>query len=123
MRPGYKGLKLSPILRKDTSYPNIKTCKLNYLQPQLVINYSNIPCSYYSQPKLVLAHKMYGFPYLDYSGIFGISNRDNYVILNKSYEDFTKLHKFLSTKFIRTIFESTRYRMSYLEKYIFDITN
>ena len=32
-----------------------------------------------------------------------------------------KLYKFLSTNFIRTIFEATRYRMSYLEKYIFDI--
>lgn len=121
MRPGYKGLKLSSFYCRDTPYPNIKTCKLNYLQPQLVVNYSNISCSYYKKPKLVLAHKMHGFPYLDYSGMFGISNRDNYVILNKSYEDFIKLHKFLSTNFIRTIFEATRYRMCYLEKYIFDI--
>ena len=68
---------------------------------------------------------MYGFPYVIIV-LFGISNRDNYVILNKSYKDFTRLHKFLSTKFIRTIFESKRYRMSYLEIYydiIPDITN
>ncbi len=121
MRPGYKGLIVKSKHSKFTTFRNIKTCKLNNLQPKLIINYSNIPCSYYNKPKLVLAHKMYGFPYLDYSGIFGISNRDNYVILKKSYPDFVKLHKFLSTNFIRTIFEATRYRMSYLEKYIFDI--
>ena len=120
MRPGYKGLKLSYNCSIDCSYPNIKTCKLNKLKPKLVINYSNKPCSYHLKPKLVLAHKMYGFPFLDYNGVFGISNRDNYVILNKSYNDFVKLHKFLSTNFIRTIFKATRYRMSYLEKYIFD---
>lgn len=121
MRPGYKGYHFSPQYNFKTPHPNIKTCKLNKLQPYLVINYSNIPCHYYKKPKLVLAHKMYGFPYLDYSGNYGISNRDNYVILNKSYQEFTRLKQFLSTRLIRTVFEATRYRMSYLEKYIFDI--
>ena len=121
MRPGYKGLTLSPSLTGKHPYPNIKTCKLNYLQPQIVVNFSNIPCSYFDKPKLVLAHKMHGFPYLDFGGLFGISNRDNYVILNKTYQEFSLLHNYLSTNFIRTLFESTRYRMSYLEKYIFEI--
>ena len=35
MRPGYKGLTLSPSLTGKHPYPNIKTCKLNYLQPQM----------------------------------------------------------------------------------------
>ena len=121
MRPGYKGLVVGPKLCKDTPYPNIKTCILNGLQPQLVINFSNIRCQYYEKPKLVLAHKMYGFPFLDISGCFGISNRDNYVILNKNESEFIKLKQFLSTNFIITMFESTRYRMKYLERHIFDM--
>ena len=114
MRPGYKGLVVGPKLCNETPYPNIKTCTLNGLQPQLVINFSNIRCQYYEKPKLVLAHKMYGFPFLDISGCFGISNRDNYVILNKNESEFIKLKQFLSTNFIITMFESTRYRMKYL---------
>ena len=31
----------------------------------------------------------------DISGCFGISNRDNYVILNKTNEEFIKLKNFL----------------------------
>tara|TARA_B100001093_G_scaffold520256_1_gene613996 strand:+ start:10812 stop:12143 length:1332 start_codon:yes stop_codon:yes gene_type:complete len=121
MRPGYKGLVLGPSLNGNTGYPNIKSCILNGLQPQLVINFSNIKCEYCGIPKLVLAHKMYGFPYPDLDGLFGISNRDNYVILNKTKPDFLKLYKFLSTNFIITIFEATRYRMKYLERYIFEM--
>jgi hypothetical protein len=64
---------------------------------------------------------MYGFPFLDISGCFGISNRDNYVILNKNESEFIKLKQFLSTNFIITMFESTRYRMKYLERHIFDM--
>ena len=121
MRPGYKGLVLGPTLNGITGYPNIKSCILNGLQPQLVINFSNIKCEYCGVPKLVLAHKMYGFPYPDLNGLFGISNRDNYVILNKTNEEFIKLKQFLSTNFIITMFESTRYRMKYLERHIFDM--
>lgn len=121
MRPGYKNLKISYIANEEHPYPNISTCKLNKLQPQLIINYSNIKCSHYKQPKLVLAHKMYGFPFYDKEGKFGISNRDNFVILHKNDKDFIKLKQFLSTKFIISLFEATRYRMKYLERYIFDI--
>ena len=121
MRPGYKDLILGPSLNGNTGYPNIKSCILNGLKPQLVVNFSNIKCEYCGVPKLVLAHKMYGFPYPDLGGLFGISNRDNYVILNKTKEEFIKLHQFLSTKFIITMFEATRYRMKYLERYIFEM--
>ena len=66
-------------------YANIKTCKLggaNNLSPQLEINYSNKAQAFSGKKKLVLAHKMYGFPYFDKKGEYGISNRDNYVIIN-----------------------------------------
>ena len=103
-------------------FPNIKTCILkDKVKPKLVINYSNKECVFYNKPKLVLAHKMYGFPYYDISGNYGISNRDNYVIYDKSDREFRILKAFLSTKFALYLFEATRYRMKYLEKYIFEM--
>ena len=110
--------------KKKTSmhpYKNIKTTKLNGLQPFLDINYSNKPNAYYNETKLVLAHKMYGFPYLDTDCNYGISNRDNYVIRDRTIEDLCKLRDFLSTKTILYVYEATRYRMKYLEKYIFEM--
>ena len=71
---------------------------------------------YNNQKKLVLAHKMYGFPYYDKEGNYGISNRDNYIILNKTESEFLLLKQFLSSKLALYVFEATRYRMSYLEK-------
>ena len=107
---------------------NITTCKLiKNIQPELIINYSNIPQAYHNEIKLVLAHKMYGFPYLDAEGKYGISNRDNYVILlknnlnNKTIDDLKQLQAFLSTKFAFYVYEATRYRMKYLEKYAFEL--
>ena len=120
MRPGYKGLIIGPSLNEKTGHPNIKSCKLNGLKPQLTVNFSNIPCSYCGIPKVVLAHKMHGFPYPDIDGLFGISNRDNYVILKKDKQDLLKIFKFLSNNFFVKLFESTRYRMKYLERHIFD---
>lgn len=98
---------------------NIKTCTLNGLQPTLSINYSNISQAYYGKKKLILAHKMYGFPFCDLSGNYGISNRDNYIILHENENDLLKIKQFLSTKLVLYIYESTRYRMKYLEKYAF----
>ena len=121
MRPGYKNLSTNKFQTDQYPYPNISTCKLNKNQPVLDINYSNIECSYANKPKLVLAHKMYGFPYFDISGVYGISNRDNYVIIDKTYEQFVKLQQFLSSKLVIFLFEATRYRMKYLEKYIFEM--
>ena len=120
MRPGYKKLHLSPTKDAKHPFPNISTCTLKGQQPILRINYSNIPCSHAGQPKLVLAHKMYGFPYHDSSGNYGISNRDNYVIVGPSYKDLQQLKQFLSTKLALLVFKTTRYRMQYLERYAFD---
>ena len=104
---------------KQYPYINIKSCLLEGLQPVLLINYSDIPHAFQGIKKIVLAHKMYGFPYYDKAGIYGISNRDNYVITGKTDEEFIQLEAFLSTKFALYIFEATRYRMKYLEKYAF----
>ena len=93
MRPGYKNFKISYIPNEQHPYPNILLYKLNKLQPQLIINYSNIECSHYKQSKLVLAHKMYGFPY-DKEGKFGISNRDNLLFLHKNDKDLVKQNNF-----------------------------
>lgn len=116
--------KFSKKKTESFSYPCIKTCKLNQLKPELEIEYCNRQEAYYGIPKLIMAHKMYGFPYLDHEGVYGISNRDNYVIPcdnNKTLLDLKRLKVFFSTKLALYLFESTRYRMKYLEKYIFEL--
>jgi hypothetical protein len=120
MRPDYKGLMVTSRCDKEHTFKNISTCVLNGLQPELVINYSNKPCHYSGKKKLVLAHKMYGFPFYDQKGEYGISNRDNYVLLGYSDKEFEQLKQFLSTKLALLIFETTRYRMKYLERYAFE---
>jgi SAM-dependent methyltransferase len=102
-------------------YPCIKTCKLDYTKPELDIEYCNKKDIYNGIPKLIMAHKMYGFPYLDTEGKYGISNRDNYVIMNKPLNELKRLKAFFSTKLALYLFETTRYRMKYLEKYIFEL--
>ena len=100
---------------------NIKTTNLSNKTPLLIKNYSNILQHYANIPKLILAHKMYGFPYLDSSGIYGISSRDNYILTINDYslEELKQVQAFLSTKFALFIFSTTNYRMRYLEKYVF----
>ena len=105
----------------DASYCNIRTCILAQETPMLVYEYSDRPLAFHGQPKLILAHKMYGFPFYDASGTYGISRRDNYVIVGKTREECKKWHAFLSTKFALYLFEGTRYRMKYLEKYVFEL--
>ena len=113
---------LSLIKTDECSFPNITTCKLSKdNSPILIINYSNKPLKYAGIPKLILAHKMYGFPYLDISGQYGISNRDNYIIIKNNIKDLLTIQQFLSTKTALYLFETTRYRMKYLEKYAFQL--
>ncbi len=106
---------------ENYKYKNIKTTLLSNNIPNLVINYSNIIQQYYNKPKLILANKMYGFPYYDISGIYGISSRDNYIILEEDYSknELEIIQSFLSTKTALFIFSTTNYRMRYLEKYAF----
>lgn len=102
------------------SYTNIKTCVLSKNTPTLEYLYSAQPAPYYKIPKIVMAHGMYGFPHIDRYGSYGIANRDKYIIMDKSYDDMCRLATFLSTKSCLLFFEATKYRMKYLEKYIFD---
>lgn len=67
-----------------------------------------------------MGHKMYGFPYIDKEGSYGICSRDNYVIINKELKELELIKEFLSTEVILFVFETTRYRMRYLEKYVFE---
>lgn len=109
------GTVFSPYKTPETPYKNIRTCRVRGGdRPYLVYEYTNKKMAYSDTEKLVLAHKMHGFPYLD-EGL-GISRRDNYVIL----EDMGIWKQFLSTRFARFLFETTRYRMMYLERYVFE---
>jgi len=112
---------LSKSKTTDCSYCNVRTCIIQNKTPSLVFEYSNIPLAYYGEPKLILAHKMYGFPYYDKKGEYGISRRDNYVMMKLSHEQNEQWKAFLSTKFALYLFEGTRYRMKYLEKYVFEL--
>ena len=100
---------------------NIQTTRLDNKTPLLIINYSNNLQHYANQPKLILAHKMYGFPYLDSSGVYGISTRDNYILTSADYSinELREIQAFLSTKIALFIFSTTNYRMRYLERYAF----
>ncbi len=115
-----RDFEIKNIITDVHKYKNIRSCVLNKLKPELVINYSNKPCSFYEKKKLVLAHKMYGFPYYDKTGQYGISNRDNYVILGYTDNEFERLKQFLSLNLSLLVFETTRYRMKYLERYAFE---
>ena len=111
---------IKDIETENHTYKNVRSCVLNELKPELVINYSNKPCSFYDKKKLILAHKMYGFPYYDKTGEYGISNRDNYVIVGYTDNEFERLKQFLSLNLSLLVFETTRYRMKYLERYAFE---
>jgi tRNA1(Val) A37 N6-methylase TrmN6 len=110
---------IQPIENKEHPFKNIKTCMLHGFQPSLVFEYSNKELAFANEKKLVLAHKMYGFPYYDSNGSYGISRRDNYVIIKKTHEEFLLLQSFLSSPLALFVYEATRYRMKYLEKEAF----
>ena len=115
-----KHMELSDKQTCKYSYINIKTCTLNGNKPTLEYLYSTQPGPYHKIPKIVMAHGMYGFPYIDRDWTYGIANRDKYIITDKSYSDMQRLSTFLSTKSCLLFFEATKYRMKYLEKYIFE---
>lgn len=117
-----KGTILKDNFSFDYPFQNVHTTTINKLtkQPTLHFRYSNEELAFCGEPKLIMAHKMYGFPYLDKDGSYGISTRDNYIIKNKDVPDLALIKEFLSTKLILFLFETTRYRMRYLEKYVFE---
>lgn len=101
-------------------YPNIKTCKMKNGLPALTIEYSDKPSTYSNKRKVVLANKMYGIPYYDQRGEYGISTRDNYVYVNDDEIKCQKILRYLNLDFVLLIYETTRYRMGYLEKFAFE---
>ena len=113
------------LVERDSLYPNIHSCTLTKRTPILKKTYSEFPLAFAGLRKIVCAHKMHGFPYYDHDGIYGISSRDNYVIILPEPFDtvshYFTLVQILSTPFVRNLFVATRYRMKYLEKYIFEI--
>ena len=104
----------------DCIYSNVDTCRLVEKKYKLIEKYSNIPLPFSKEPKIILAHKMWGIPYLDKEGKYGISNRDNYVIKDKSIESLQKIKQCLESKLVIFLYTTTRFRMKYLEKYIFN---
>ena len=114
------GTKVSNIKTDICPYVNIRTCILDKTTPILQLEYSDRKLAFAGIPKLVLAHKMYGFPYLDLEGKFGISNRDAYVISGRSINELERICAFLRTRIVLYIFEAARYRMRYLERYAFE---
>ena len=114
-------IKVFDVKSPYTEFANIHTTTLDKEKnPCLTIKYTCTALPFYGESKIVMGHKMYGFPYLDLNGEYGISNRDNYIIKNKSDEELKLIKEFLSNEFILFLFETTRYRMRYLEKYVFD---
>jgi tRNA1(Val) A37 N6-methylase TrmN6 len=120
------------------SYIGIKSCifrttrdKSSLKHFTFKIDQSQVPFPYQSERKIILAHKMYGIPFYDISGSFGISSRDNYLILEEHVipihipgltcvQKMRILQTFLSSSLVLFLFDTTRYRMRYLEKYAFE---
>ena len=116
-----KGVKIIEHPNVKFPFKNVKTTILNKNKaPELQIRYSNEELSFNNQPKIIMGHKMYGFPYIDKEGLYGICARDNYVIINKELKEMELIKEFLSNELILFVFETTRYRMRYLEKYVFE---
>ena len=116
-----KNSKISDVYSDVYPFKNIHTTIINKnKEPELQIKYTNVELPYSGKPKIVMAHKMYGFPYIDKHGTYGISSRDNYVIINKSEKELLIISEFLSTTLVLFLYETTRYRMRYLEKYVFE---
>lgn len=116
-----KSAKLNKTFSSEYPFKNIRTTTLTKEKhPELQVMYSNEELSFSGEPKIVMAHKMYGFPYVDKDGTYGICSRDNYIIKNKTIKELEIIKEFLSTELILFLFETTRYRMRYLEKYVFE---
>lgn len=123
---GLNTIKTNCISRKITvsnqgNYLNIKSAHMERRDGQMIpipiVEYSNEPLMYYGVAKIVCAHKMYGLPIADLSGVLGISARDNYVFDIKDRKYAQYLQYYLHSDIVQRVMNSTRYRMKYLEKY------
>ena len=103
----------------EFQYPSISTCRLVDGVPTLVLEYADAPCFGAGRPKVVLAHKMHGYPYVDSEGTFGVSKRDSYVFFHNEPAVLAQVGMYLSSRLAHAAFASARYRMRYLEREAF----
>ncbi len=130
-----KNVTFSDISDGPHAYPVVKTCTLVNKQPVLSVKYSNHRLPYFGEPKIILAHKMYGLPYADITGKYGVSFRDNFIIpirtgenagkkgkaTQKEKHDLQLLVKYLSSDLAYYVYEAAKYRMRYLDRYAFEL--
>ena len=102
-------------------YPSIKTAVLSGKDYRLVLEWSPVKPPYYGIPTLVMAHKMYGFPFLDAEGQYGIARRDIYIVVSNDIDYLNKCRRLFSSRAAFAAYEATRYRMRFLEKYAFQL--
>ena len=115
-----KHVVLSPTRTDNYCHCNVKTALLTKGAPQLVFEWTDRALAFSGQGKLILPHKMYGMPYLDASGQLGISRRDIYV-LQGDLRVLSIYQRFLCSKLVLYLYDATRYRMRFLERYIFQL--
>ena len=104
--------------REKEKYPFI-AIKSRSVNGNLVYEYCKKPTTYQKDSKIIMANKMYGMPIVDDKGVYGISTRDNYVILGVKKENMNALCEYIDSDYVQKVFDSFRYRMRYLEKEAF----
>jgi hypothetical protein len=107
-------------LGDELPHANIRTVVVRDSVPYLVRENSDRPLAWSGVPKLVLAHKMHGLPFVDEHGTYGISSRDNYVIDGRDHPNLNQLRSLFETRTLRCLFDCFRYRMRYLEREVFE---
>ena len=117
-----KDIIISQIETENNKFINVKTCTKDKITKkyELIYNYSDKPLIFYNIPKIIMAHKVYGIPFLDLHGEYGISTRDNYIIKDYLQTELIFLKQYFESRLILFIFSTTRYRMQYLERYAFE---
>ena len=102
-------------------YKNIHTCIIKNGEPEFKYKWSmkEGPFHCYGLSKLILAHGVYGIPYLDVDGTIGVCNRDKYIFMG-DLRFLRGLEKFLSLTMIMYLYSATQYRMRFLDKHIYE---
>lgn len=114
-------IKTSCILKTNQKHPEFSfiAIKSRSIKGNLVFEYCKYPTKYQHDKKIIMANKMYGMPFIDNEGKYGISTRDNYIILKKTDKEMKILAEYINSDKVQRIFDSFRYRMRYLEREAF----
>lgn len=83
----------------------------------LDITYSDLPCVFHGVEKLIFTN---GYVFHDISGMYGISNRDIYVISGLKREKLIEIGEKLLLQNTFPPYRGMRFRMGYLEKDFFE---